>query len=62
MAGETTVAAPVVGPGGQVVAALETIVPDLRGVDSVRQLLTVSARSMSRELAGPGLAGAVAAS
>jgi DNA-binding IclR family transcriptional regulator len=62
VAGETTVAAPVVGPGGQVVAALETIVPDLRGVDSVRQLLTVSARSMSRELAGPGLAGAVAAS
>ena len=36
--------------------------PDLRGVDSVRQLLTVSARSMSRELAGPGLPGAVAAS
>jgi DNA-binding IclR family transcriptional regulator len=62
VAGETTVAAPVVGPGGQVVAALETIVPDLRGVDSVRQLLTVTARSMSRELAGPGLAGAVAAS
>jgi hypothetical protein len=62
VAGETTVAAPVVGPGGQVVAALETIVPDLHGVDSVRQLLTVSARSMSRELAGPGLTGAVAAS
>ena len=58
------VAAPVVGPGGQVVAALETIVPDLRGVDSVRQLLTVSARSMSRELAGPAAvrAGGAAAS
>ena len=36
--------------------------PDLAGVDSVRQLLTVSARSMSRELAGAGLPGAVVAS
>jgi DNA-binding IclR family transcriptional regulator len=60
VAGETTAAAPVVGPGGRVVAALETVVPDLAGVDAVRQLLTVSARSMSRELAGGGLAAAVA--
>ncbi len=50
------------GPGGRVVAALETVVPDLAGADAVRQLLTVSARSMSRELAGPGLAAAAVAS
>ena len=62
IAGETTVAAPVAGPGGRVVAALETVVPDLAGADAVRQLLTVSARSMSRELAGPGLATAAVAS
>jgi DNA-binding IclR family transcriptional regulator len=61
VAGETTVAAPVAGPGGRVVAALEAVVPDLTTVDSVRQLLTVSARSMSRELAGPApIAAAVA--
>jgi DNA-binding IclR family transcriptional regulator len=58
--GETTAAAPVVGPGGRVVAALETAVPDLAGVDAVRQLLTVSARSLSRELGGAGLPAAVA--
>ena len=62
IAGETTVAAPVAGPGGRVVAALETVVPDLAGADAVRPLLTVSARSMSRELAGPGLATAAVAS
>ena len=60
--GETTAAAPVVGPGGRVVAALETVVPDLAGVDAVRHLLTVSARSMSRELTGGGLAAAAVAS
>jgi DNA-binding IclR family transcriptional regulator len=62
VAGETTVAAPVVGPGGRVVAALETVVPDLGGMDVVRQLLTVSARGMSRELMGSGLPSAAAAS
>ncbi len=53
--GETTAAAPVVGPGGRVVAALETTVADLSGVDAACRLLTVSARSLSRELgiAGP---------
>jgi DNA-binding IclR family transcriptional regulator len=60
VAGETTAAAPVVGPGGRVVAALETAVPDLAGVDAVRQLLTVSARSLSRELGGAGLPATVA--
>ena len=58
--GETTAAAPVVGPGGRVVAALETAVPDLAGVDSVRRLLTVSARSLSRELGGAGVSADVA--
>jgi len=62
IAGETTVAAPVAGPGGRVVAALETVLPDLAGADAVRQLLTVSARSLSRELAGPGVATAAVAS
>lgn len=61
VAGETTVAAPVAGPGGRVVAALEVVVPDLAGVDAVRHLLTVSARSMSRELAGPAPAAPAAA-
>ena len=60
VAGETTAAAPIVGPGGRVVAALETAVPDLSGVDAVRQLLTVSARSLSRELGGAGAPAAVA--
>jgi len=60
VAGETTAAAPVVGAGGRVVAALETVVPDLAGVETVRQLLTVSARSLSRELAGAGVPAAVA--
>lgn len=59
---ETTVAAPVAGPGGRVVAALEAVVPDLAGVETVRRLLTVSARSMSRELAGPAPATAAVAS
>jgi DNA-binding IclR family transcriptional regulator len=53
VAGECTVAAPVVGPGGQVVAALETRVPDLRGgLDAARHVLTLTARSLSRELSG----------
>jgi hypothetical protein len=43
-----------------VVAALEAVVPDLAGVEAVRQLLTVTARSMSRELAGAVPAAAVA--
>ena len=62
VARETTVAAPVAGPGGRVVAALEAVVPDLAAVEPVRQLLTVSARSMSRELAGPGPVAAAVAS
>ena len=62
VAGETTIAAPVVGPGGRVVAALETVVPDLSGVGAVRQVLTVSARGMSRELLGSGVPSAAAAS
>ena len=50
---ECAVAAPVVGPGGRVVAALEIRVPDLRGgLDGVRDALTLTARSLSRELAG----------
>jgi DNA-binding IclR family transcriptional regulator len=53
--GECAVAAPVVGPGGRVVAALEIPVPDLcGGLDGVRQILTLTARSLSRELAGAG--------
>jgi DNA-binding IclR family transcriptional regulator len=51
VAGERAVAAPVTGPGGQVLAALEVRVADLRGVDPARRLLTVAARSLSRELA-----------
>lgn len=51
--GECAVAAPVTGPGGAVFAALELRVPDLRGLDDVRRLLTVTARGLSRELAGP---------
>jgi len=62
VAGETTAAAPVVAPGGRVVAALETAVPDLACVEGVRQLLTLCARSMSRELAGGGIAAAAVAS
>ena len=50
--GACAVAAPVTGPGGRVLAALELQVPDLRGLDAARQLLTVTARGMSRELAG----------
>lgn len=53
--GEFSVAAPVVGPGGRVVAALEIRVPDLRsGLDPVRHVLMLTARSLSRELAGAG--------
>lgn len=51
-AGECTVAAPVTGAGGQVLAAVELRLPDLRGLDAARQLLTVTARGLSRELAG----------
>jgi DNA-binding IclR family transcriptional regulator len=55
VAGEYTVAAPVVGPGGRVVAALETRVPDLgAGLDTTRHVLTLAARSLSRELSGAG--------
>jgi IclR family acetate operon transcriptional repressor len=54
VAGECAVAAPVTGPGGRVLAALEMRVPDLRGLDDTRRLLTVTARGLSRELAGPG--------
>ena len=56
VAGECAVAAPVTGPGGRVVAALEMRVPDLRGLDDTRRLLTVTARGLSRELAGPAAA------
>ena len=49
--GECTVAA-AVPAAGRVVAALETRVPDLRHVDVTRRLLTVAARSLSRELSG----------
>jgi DNA-binding IclR family transcriptional regulator len=52
--GECAVAAPV-QVGGRVLAALEARVPNLRSLDLTRRLLTVAARSMSRELAGvPG--------
>ena len=47
--GEYTVAA-AVPAAGQVVAALETRVPDLRTLDATRRLLTVAARSLSREI------------
>lgn len=54
-AGECTVAAPVAGPGGRVAAALEIRVPDLQaGLQAVRHVLTLTARSLSRELSGPG--------
>ena len=57
VAGECTVATPVAGPGGRVVAALEIRVPDLgAGVQAARHLLTVTARSLSRELSGPAVA------
>jgi DNA-binding IclR family transcriptional regulator len=49
--GEYTVAA-AVPAAGRVVAALEARVPDLRHVDVTRRLLTVAARSLSRELGG----------
>ena len=56
-AGECTVAAPVAGPGGRVVAALELRVPDLTmGLQAARYALTLTARSLSRELSGPGTA------
>ena len=57
VAGECTVANPVAGPGGRVVAALEIRVPDLQaGVQAARHLLTLTARSLSRELSGPAVA------
>ena len=59
VAGECAVAAPVAGPGGRVVAALEMRVPDLRDLDGVRRLLTVTARGLSRELAGAAAPDAV---
>jgi DNA-binding IclR family transcriptional regulator len=61
VAGERTVAAPVVGPGGEVVAAVEARVADLRtGLEAARGLLTLTARSLSRELAGTATAVAAA--
>ena len=54
VAGECAVAAPVTGPGGRVVAALELRVPGLRDLDDTRRLLTVTARGLSRELAAAG--------
>jgi IclR family transcriptional regulator, acetate operon repressor len=52
--GECAVAAPVTGQGGRALAAIEIRVPDLRDLDAGRRLLTVAARSLSRELAaGP---------
>ena len=59
VAGECAVAAPVAGPGGRVVAALEMRVPDLRDLDGMRRLLTVTARGLSRELAGAAAPDAV---
>jgi DNA-binding IclR family transcriptional regulator len=52
VAGESSVAAPVTAPGGRVVAALGMQVDDLRGLEVTRHLLTVAARSLSRELCG----------
>jgi DNA-binding IclR family transcriptional regulator len=50
--GDTAVAAPVFGCGGQIVAALEIEVADLRAELGVaRAALAVAARSLSRELA-----------
>ena len=52
--GVSGVAMPVFGPGGHVVAAVELSVPDLgAGLHSVLAGLTLAARSLSRELAGP---------
>jgi DNA-binding IclR family transcriptional regulator len=49
--GVCALATPVFGPGGEIRAALEARVPDMRtGVDAVRPLLTVAARGLSREL------------
>jgi len=45
------VAAPVFGPAGRVIAAIELRVPDLAGErSSVRSVLTLGARSLSRQL------------
>ena len=53
--GSSAVAAPVFGAGGQVVAALELTVRDLRSDLQVMQpALMVAARSLSRELATTG--------
>jgi len=50
--GVSTVAAPIFGAGGQVVAALEVRVRDLRcDLQIVQPALMVAARSLSRELA-----------
>jgi DNA-binding IclR family transcriptional regulator len=47
------VAVPVFGPGGEVVAGIELTVPDLgREVHPVMAVLSIAARSLSRELAG----------
>jgi len=50
--GVSAVAVPVCGPGGQVIAAFEVEVNDVRAdLRSIRPILTVAARSLSRELA-----------
>ena len=50
--GVSAVAVPVCGPGGRVIAALEVEVNDVRAeIRSIRPILTVAARSVSRELA-----------
>jgi DNA-binding IclR family transcriptional regulator len=50
--GVSTIAMPVFGPGGQVVAAIEVSVHDLSSeLGVVRAALTVASRSLSRELA-----------
>jgi DNA-binding IclR family transcriptional regulator len=48
-----TVAVPVLGPGGGVLAAIELTVPDLgRELRAVLGVLAIAARSLSRELTG----------
>jgi DNA-binding IclR family transcriptional regulator len=52
VAGESAVAVPVFGCGGEVVAALELDLHDLRAdLEACKAVLTVAARGLSRELA-----------
>ncbi len=52
-AGVCGVAMPVFGPGGEVVAAIELAVRDLgQGLPPIMAALSISSRSLSRELAG----------